>query len=316
MNGLNRVVVWCAAVLVTGCGAMSMPDAGSAGGGGAAGGAAGASGGGMAGGAAGGSAGGAAGGSAGGQASTTLRSGTITLTQSSFMVAGMTISSGSISGSFTSVSGPAGASPCVESTVSNCTTTVCDFAMGGGADAGTTSTLDSAGMLSVAGTRVDGGVTLAPGAMGTYSRTFMSQLWGGGETLTVAATGAAVPAFSQTVAAPTDLNVTAPDCPLSSCPAINKTMPLVVSWTGGGTSTVVVNVSVNDTAANRLGTFFCTFPASAGTGMIPASVLGVVPAGTGVITIQPTNTTRFMAGSYQVTLTASGSGVLGSVVVQ
>lgn len=60
----------------------------------------------------------------------------------------------------------------------------------------------------------------------------------------------------------------------------------------------------------------CTFPASAGTGVIPTSVLSVSPAGSGIITIQPTGKTSFAAGAWMVTVIANGQGVVGSATVQ
>ncbi len=211
-------------------------------------------------------------------------------------------------------SGPASANPCVITTSSNCTTTVCTS---DGGLSETVVTLSSAGTLSIAGTLVDGGISLMPRTNGTYYDQLNTQLWAGGETLTLSATGAVVPAFSaQTVVAPLDIVVTAPSCATNNCGTLSRSTPLTVSWTGGGSSTVDVDLTVNDSVNLRVGKILCTFPASAGTGVIPTGVLATVPAGQGFLTIKPTGSTSFAAGAWMVSIIAIGQGVGGLVMVQ
>src|SRR5437762_997326 len=89
------------------------------------------------------------------------------------------------------------------------------MACSGGDDGGTGQTIttvhDSAGAVTISGTADGGTITLNPVDGGYTSYSASDKLWNPGATLTFAAAGATVPAFSaKTVVAPAEITLTAP----------------------------------------------------------------------------------------------------------
>jgi hypothetical protein len=103
----------------------------------------------------------------------------------------------------------------------------------------------------------------------------------GGETVTIAGTGATAPAFMMSLTAPSLASITAPTKPAGMDPLlINRSQDLAVAWSGGGTGDMdFVFGSTNGT--NPGPTLNCSFPASAGSGTIPTAALAMLPAGNG-----------------------------------
>ena len=124
-------------------------------------------------------------------------------------------------------------------------------------------------------------VTLAPSADKTYAQLMtMTKLFDGGETITFAATGADVPAFTTTLTMPGKATITAPAEPPANSPylLVPRSQDFAVSWSGGGGSGLLQVALDSSSADERL---FCRFSVSARAGTIPAAALAKLPAGMG-----------------------------------
>jgi hypothetical protein len=148
-------------------------------------------------------------------------------------------------------------------------------------DAGTVS-LVSAGALTVTGGAFgDAGIDIAPDNLGSYLYNTTGPMFSPGDTLTVSAAGATVPAFTaQALTAPGPIDLTAPaqDGGVLSVPT---TQDLELTWTGGTTGAHFIlgldAVFTSGASASAV----CTWDASLGSGTIPAGALAPLAAGTG-----------------------------------
>lgn len=141
-------------------------------------------------------------------------------------------------------------------------------------------------------------VTLTPQA-GTYPPAEgMRALWTGGEVLRFSAAGGTVPAFSGTVTAPPQVVVsTLGDAawPTAAVP-LPRSAPLVIRWSTGAMTDVLVYV---DTQQGGVG---CAFPASAGTGTVPAEALAALPAGAAFLSVSTIAGDTVTAGAFAIDL--------------
>jgi hypothetical protein len=136
-----------------------------------------------------------------------------------------------------------------------------------------------------------------------------------GDLLTVEAPGAEVPAFKQTVTAPSVLVLTAP--PVDSVAGslnvtIDQSKDLAVTWSSGGAGDMIASVF---TATKNVGStgIRCAFKASDNKGTIPAAALaklGKVDGKTtnGGMTLIPQSTKAFAAGEFDVKLVVTSIG--------
>jgi hypothetical protein len=152
----------------------------------------------------------------------------------------------------------------------------------------------SAGAITITGAMQP--ITLAPMANNVYPTfTVMAALFRGGESLTVAAAGAEVPAFSHSLVVPAKATITSPVEP-STFLTVDRSRDFAVAWTGGGGGQLQVALD-GPGASQRL---VCRFEASAGSGTIPASALALVPAGQGGFSMAATEITEVIAGDWAV----------------
>ena len=306
VNGLACAV--CASPQVCSASSQCAANGGGIGGGGG-------SGGGSAGGAGGGAGGGGggAGGGAGGGGSSPTHYGTISVGHSCRNFGG------SVEYCFSGAQAAfyEGVWPCAASVLNGCEVLECYSVS---ADAGTVfPSVRSAGTITIAGTRADGGIALSfrDGGYGTFAGD--ARLWDGGETLTVTAQGADVAGFVKTVSAPNEITVTAPVCTMGTsgaCGSVSLATDLTISWTGAAST----EVKMSSHAAAK--SVFVTCPLASSPGTISAAVLarlGKTVAGSGTnsshsIAVRPISTNTFTIGSYVVRLSADGSGLVGTFV--
>ncbi len=267
--------------------------------------------------------GGSGGGTAtgGGSGTTTLKSGSVELSQLAIDLFGNIQWTGSVSASFTTVTVATGnMSGCTTHTEGPCTSRHCMAGGVGNLDAGVSLSNDSAGVVTVSGTRADGGIVLTPKTDGSYDAApFRSQLWGSGDQVTISAAGAKVPGFGpKTLSAPSPIVVTAPACPNSLCSPIPRSAPLTVSWTTTASApvgTISVLLAAGQ-ATGVSGAVECTFASAAGTATIPTSLLGDLVAGQGLLTVINGSQVDFTSGDYATTVRATTSGLTGLVAIQ
>ena len=168
----------------------------------------------------------------------------------------------------------------------------------------------SAGSITVAGTTTP--LTLAqdaPGDVYTPAVEPPSDLFAAGATLTAAATGGVVPAFSGSVVAPAPLaNVAFPA-------SLSRAAPATVTWTAGSGSTVWIFVN---SATTTEGALLCR-TTDDGTFTLTPAALALLPAALTQVTIVAyrINETTTTAGAWTiyvraVDLRTSGQLAIGS----
>lgn len=210
---------------------------------------------------------------------------------------------------------------CTTSAMGSCNIVVCPAA---NADAGLPMqiTTPNAGTVTLAGgtAGADTMITVPygsigdAGVMGYPSVRIMSEFYKPGDMITATGAGGAdLPAFAaQTVPAPSDVTVTSPVCAMTMCPDVDRSMDMVVTWTGGGAGDVDVAVEM-DSDTTTVGVS-CTFPASSGTGTIPTAALMMLPVGAdvgGLVSILPASSKTFSVGTVQTRFVVLGGGAQG-----
>jgi hypothetical protein len=257
-------------------------------------------------------------GAGGGSNGLPAKSGTLTLAQSTAQV-GLTVVTASVASAVfvTSTGVPVGTAPnCSQRSSGVCLLTVCSSNDAGifNQDAGAFS-YQNAGTISFSGTIADGGLQL-PVANGGYAFYSSSEkLWASGALIKASAPGGVVPAFSSpALEVPNNIALTAPICASSNCGAISRTMDLATTWTGGGAG--FVTFTVIGVAGAVSSSLSCTYDARGGVGVVPASLMAELPAGSGFVSFTPSNKTNFQAGDYAVTFTAAATTVSGIVVIK
>jgi hypothetical protein len=170
-----------------------------------------------------------------------------------------------------------------------------------------TSVYRSAGVVTISG--LDMPVSLAPTGSGVTlysdSSSFTNSLFSGGESLTFSATGAAVPAFTATLVAPSLIDLQSPAVPANGVPfVLDRSADLIFAWSGGGFGTVDVTFSDSTNAAVD-----CNFPSSAGTGTIPeAALAALAPNAAGFFQINVQSYVEQTIGGWTI-LTAAGRSI-------
>jgi hypothetical protein len=125
-------------------------------------------------------------------------------------------------------------------------------------------------------------IVLTPDQDASYSQfSSVTPLWSGGETLTVTADGAEVPRFSVVLTAPSLLVVTMPALGGGQpTPVVDRSRDLQLAWSGSGVGSLYVvfaNLLAGDPSVD------CSYPASAGRGVVPAAVLEMLSPGKRVL---------------------------------
>jgi hypothetical protein len=184
----------------------------------------------------------------------------------------------------------------------------------GGSSAGSASTspIVSAGTLTLSGDPMGTGVTVTPGDGPAnpdfYAYDGDAMLFSAGQTLTVSASGATVPAFGpESIVAPA-LPVLVAPVAVSGFYRIPTSADFVVQWTGGQAGGTFTFSAVGADGAQYLS---CQWPASLGQGTIPRAILAPF-AGTSndgaSIQYQQQVSTTFTAGEYTIRVTAQQYG--------
>ena len=200
--------------------------------------------------------------------------GWVNVASSMFTTTTGTIVSSSAQAGFWQLDGAQSPSTCTITKSGACTLTECPPAGDGGVPL--QPSRRSAGAITISGGSRT--ITLTPGTDGVYPTEVDSAnaLYAGGETLTFTAAGDAVPAFTDTFLAPAVAQVTSPATPAGNAALpISRDSDFSVSWSGGAAGDVTIGIYPQPTGA----TITCTFPASAGSGSVPASLLGKLAAG-------------------------------------
>jgi hypothetical protein len=173
----------------------------------------------------------------------------------------------------------------------------------------------SAGTITISGGALASPFRLSPSALMPDSLVVYQTLegptrfWNDGQTVRVQSTGATggVPMFDQTVTGPPAIEVTAPTFVAGTPVRIPRDAPLDVTWTGGSSGTVKIEVTAppGGGAVTPWTQAVCSFAAPLGTGTIPSDVLTMLPAGGGTIAVVNESEATVGAGDYDIVVRAN-----------
>jgi hypothetical protein len=248
------------------------------------------------------SAGGAGG---GGAAPLPTKGGGVYGSSLSFESGGTPITNGSVSASFYDIDYPDELGTCVTTTAGACTLWTCELAT-----QPSTFTYRSAGTLTVTGGVVD--VSMEKGGDFYGFNDPAEVLFVGGESLTVAASGDEVPAFSTALVAPELFELLSPE--LLDGTVVSRAQDFGVTWEQGlSHGTVAVSLSGTYEPADLLSAYIeCTAPASDGALVVPSSLLLELPSGAGTFSAVNREVVELDAGDYPVRVAFSTIGAAPS----
>jgi hypothetical protein len=161
----------------------------------------------------------------------------------------------------------------------------------------------SAGTLTISGGNLGAGVAVMPGASNQYTYTASSSMFSAGQTLTVSASGATVPAFGpESVAAPALAVLTSPAAS-GGAYTITTSADLAVAWTGGQAGAQLILEGT--TTGTPQSYFTCTWDGALGQGTVPHAVLaGLAGQANGYLIYGQFTTTSFTSGGYSISESA------------
>jgi len=161
----------------------------------------------------------------------------------------------------------------------------------------------SAGTLVVSGPWLMPPVTLAPGANDFYEYTSSSPGFTAGQTITVTASGAVVPAFGPDgVVAPQLTQLTSPSIsPDGGTTVIPTGVDLQLTWSGGQAGATMLFQAAGSNGQDYT---YCTWNGTDGQGTVPAATLKPFSGTSGYLFYGQYNSTSFFAGPYAISLTA------------
>ncbi|UJR81879.1 hypothetical protein [Sandaracinus amylolyticus] len=168
---------------------------------------------------------------------------------------------------------------------------------------GASVTSDDAGALSAS---IDGAEVIAasaPSASGTYSVLGTGPAFESGDVVTLAATGADVPAFSADVIAPSPLDITLPT-------SISRAAPLTLTWGATTAESVQLGLVAAGTAVR------CIVPGASGTLTVDPALLAAGGIGSNaLISVSAFTTTEVVANAYALDVSVA-QGVSASVTLE
>lgn len=180
-------------------------------------------------------------------------------------------------------------------TIGPCEVRTVHFGTGGG---GGFPKYSSAGTLTIAGGAEEVKLTHGPGGYAAWQNSDVA-LFEGGETMTISASGAKIPPFDVSITTPAHLTMTSPIYPVGSPLDIDPTADMVFQWTGDSAGDVEIRIAGPQQLPEPQTTMQCRFPASAGTGTVPAAVLAAVSlSGTGTIAADVLTTSNTVAAGW------------------
>ena len=210
---------------------------------------------------------------------------------------------------------------CVARRILGCIANTCETAVG--TDAGVASRVH-AGIISIQGTKRP--VALAPLSNGSYPRIQddTQTFWSGNETVTFTALGDRVPAFADTLTAPSQPTITTPALPSGQPLVIPQQLALSVSWSGATSGTIAITLTRAQTPL-KYATVTCELDAANGSGELPSAALQAISSGAsgGTYAFTARTAKNIRAGTYDVRLqldaigrTPSGARASGAATFQ
>lgn len=193
--------------------------------------------------------------------------------------------------------------PCTFETAGGCSIAVCDDG-----PSTTMTTYASAGTVTVTSPDVEGELSYSPDLENRYFSPAATPTlsFGGGEQFQVVASGADVPAFQQPMTMPLVLLLSQPLFTTGSPGVfVSQSQDLSLVWTRGveNVSLYIQAVGARVDGMPGSSSLLCTFPSTAGTAVIPATLLHQLPIDT-KLSAYTTTTTTVKAGDYDILVAA------------
>lgn len=191
---------------------------------------------------------------------------------------------------------------CTRTTVGSCMVNECPIQP---LPEGGTAQLLSAGSITVTGGVIPApGITVDPDANGSYAKQGAGALWAGGETFTFVAAGAAVPGFTQTVNAPSPIDIATPTLPAPPTGIdVPRASDFTITWATGATSVGKVGVTMGSANTTTNNSIICSFDVSAKSGTVPAAALAKMVGDSGSLLIGVSSESQKLQKDYLVTIT-------------
>ena len=248
---------------------------------------------------------------------TKVKSGIVSLTQTSFDAGGMTFNSYTAFAGFSegTVATLNGAS-CKQSTDAACNITECATPASqpdaGAPDGGVAAPVKAptAGDITIAAGQT---ITLSADATGNYAaKTGQVELFAPGAMVQIDAKGDTVPAFSKALTSPAVVTLTAPTWPAAGQSlALDHTKELALAWSGGGTGDV--GVTLTTSASGAVTVIACKFPSNANQGTISAAAMGkLLVTDSGSISMSASSSESFEQDGWKLQLSANSPVKAGS----
>jgi hypothetical protein len=170
----------------------------------------------------------------------------------------------------------------------------------------------SAGVVTVTGTTPTLTVDPDGGVYPLESDNEPTVIWHGGETITATATGGAVPPFTLSGVAPSNLDLEVPALPSSGPIPVDRTADLAFTWASNGGGTVVIDfLSVSGVSV------VCQLPQAPGGGVVPSAALQQLPQNEqGTLTVMATGSWTKNVGGWALTLQLVGPMTWGGTQAQ
>ncbi len=196
-------------------------------------------------------------------------------------------------------------SVCMPTTYGACAVWDCPVTDPGGGPTPEPTTPPDAGSITIASEMDTFSVELTPDATGAYGLSTPSGYLGGGETVTITASGGGVPAFTHTLTYPLVLLLTEPALAAGEGTVhASRSADLVLRW-DRGIKGVALQIQTRSTTSGAP-YLVCLAAAEDGTLTIPAAALTAVAAGTELLLLGVLGE-RATAGDYAVNIAAAGA---------
>ena len=199
---------------------------------------------------------------------------------------------------------PSTSPACTLSVVGDCQAYACVVQSLDAGSSGPAPPLVSAGTVTISGgTTV---ATMTPDQTNIYTTSSNTQsLFAGGETLSFATSGAAAPASTTMLIAPTPVTITTPAQAASY--TITRANGFALAWSRGGAGTVVIGIqsAITSTApGTQYGSVRCEFPVAGGSAIVPAASLAVLPVGNASFQMAVANRASSAVGDWVMNVSA------------
>ncbi|MBS2018128.1 MAG: hypothetical protein JST00_34975 [Deltaproteobacteria bacterium] len=196
---------------------------------------------------------------------------------------------------------------CTRTTIGSCVVNECPIQP---LPEGGTARLLSAGAITVTGGVIPApGITVEPDANGSYAKQGVGALWAGGETFSFVAAGAAVPGFTQTVNAPSPIDIATPTLPAPPTGIdVPRATDFTITWATGATSVGKVGITMGSASTSTNNSIVCTFDVAAKTGTVPSAALAKMVGAQGSLLIGVSSDSQQLQKDYLVTTTLSMPG--------